>query len=125
MDLICSVLAVYTGDPVFTGAAFMAVVGGVLFGFAAMATGAYDLIAVAEEKRVLKKALIHGGINATVVIAYSIPAYRAYQAYPSLEPDTIALLVVKAALVTFMIVGNYLGGSLVLRHGVGTEKAET
>jgi hypothetical protein len=31
------------------------------------------------------------------------------------------MIIVKGALVTFMIVGNYLGGSLVLKNGVGLE----
>lgn len=123
MDLVCSFLAQYTGTPSFVDASFFAMAGGVLLGIAALITGAFDIIGVAEEKPLaLKKALIHGGINATVIIAYCLLAFRAYRVYPELVPDSTMLLVIKAGLVTFMIVGNYLGGSLVLKYGVGLER---
>ena len=122
MDLVCSIIAQYTGDQSFADASFFAMAGGVLFGFLAIITGAYDLIGVAENKPLaLRKALIHGGINATVIIGYSVLAFRAYKTFPDLSPDSLALLIIKGGLVTFMIAGNYLGGSLILKHRVGLQ----
>jgi uncharacterized membrane protein len=120
MDLVCSFLAFQTGNTSFAHAAFFAMTGGVLLGFLAIITGAYDLIGVAENKPLaLKKALVHGGINATVIIVYSVLAFRAYKAFPDLTNDALAELVVKACLITLMIAGNYIGGSLILKHRVG------
>jgi hypothetical protein len=48
-------------------------------------------------------------------------AFSAYKDFPNLESDGVAVLIVKGALVTFMMAGNYLGGSLILRHRVGLE----
>ena len=80
----------------------------------------WDLLGVAQEKPLaLQKALVHGGINTAVIIAYSFLALRAYANYPNLVGDTVALLVIKACLVTFMLAGNYMGGSLILKYRVG------
>lgn len=123
MDLICAGLAWYTGNPSFTDASYFAMVGGVGLGALAIMTGAFDLTELVESNPLaLKKALVHGGINATVVIAYSVLAFRAYETFPDLVPDGTAILIIKASLVTLMIAGNYLGGSLILKHRVGLEK---
>lgn len=120
MDLACSVLGYYTSDPAFTVAAFFSMAGAVLLGTLAVITGTWDLLAVAQEKPLaLQKAVVHGGINTAVIIVYSFLALRAYANYPNLVDDTMALLVIKACLVTFMFAGNYIGGSLILKYRVG------
>jgi uncharacterized membrane protein len=82
MDIICSFLGYYTGNPSFTDAAFFAMAGGVGFGALAIITGVFDLAVVAEHKPLsIKKALIHGGINSIVVIAYGVLVARAYQQF--------------------------------------------
>ena len=122
MDLICSALGFYNNMSVFAHAAYFALLGGVVLGALAIITGAFDLIGVAESKPLsLRKALIHGGINSTVIIAYSVIVFRAWKTYPDLVQDSIPLLIVKAALVTFMLAGNYFGGSLVLKDKIGVE----
>ena len=124
MDFACSALGYYTGNSSFTDASFFAMAGAVLFGCLAIITGTFDLVGLIEGKPLaLKKALIHGGINATVIIAYSVLAFRAWKQFPELTQDGIGLLVLKGCLVTFMIVGNYLGGSLILKHKVGLENS--
>jgi uncharacterized membrane protein len=122
MDFICAGLAFYTGNPSFTDAAFFALAGGVVLGALAIITGAFDLIGIAENKPMsVKKALIHGGINTTVVIGYSVLAFQAYKSFPDLVPDNTAVLIVKGCLVTFMLAGNYIGGSLILKDRIAVE----
>ena len=122
MDFACSLLAYYTGNASFTDAAFFAQTGGVLLGIVAIITGAFDLIGVAENKPLaLQKAFIHGGINATVILVYSVLAFRAYKDFPDLVPDGTGLLITKGCLVAFMMAGNYFGGSLILKDRVGAE----
>lgn len=119
MDLACSLLAFYTGELSFSHASFFALAGGVTMGALAIITGAFDLIGIVENKPLaVKKALIHAGINTAVICGYSVFAYRAYRAFPDLVPDTVTLLIIKGLLLTLMIAGNFLGGSLILKYGV-------
>jgi hypothetical protein len=59
--------------------------------------------------------LLHGGINSLVVIVYSLLTYLAYRKFPDIRPDGWPLIVTKACMVIFMFVGNYIGGSLILK----------
>ena len=119
MDIACSLLAFYTGDLAFAHASYFAMAGGVALGTLAIITGAIDLIGVVENKPLaVKKALIHGGINTAVICGYSVLAYRAYRDFPDLVPDTVTFLIIKGLLLTLMIAGNFLGGSLILKDGV-------
>jgi uncharacterized membrane protein len=120
MDFVCSLIAFQSGNASFAHAAFFALAGGVVLGILALITGGYDLIHVAENKPLaLKTALIHGGINGTVIMVYCVLAFRAYKAFPNLTVDSIGILILKGSMVTLMIAGNYFGGSLILKHRVG------
>ncbi len=121
MDVVCAGLALYTGNPSFQDASFFAMVGGAAFGVLAIITGTFDLTGLLEDKLALKKALVHGGINTTVVVAYSVLAFRSFKVFPDLPDDGVGMLIVKTCLVIFMIGGNYLGGSLILKHKVALE----
>jgi uncharacterized membrane protein len=123
MDFACSIIGYFTNGFSFAQASFYAMAGGVILGSCAITTGTFDLLNVINEKpSVVKKALLHGSINGTVVIAYIVLAYIAFKRYPQLEPDGIAKLILKGGLITFMIVGNYLGGSLILKDKIGIEQ---
>jgi uncharacterized membrane protein len=121
MDFICSLVGYYTGNPSFVMAAFYALIGGVGMGWLAIITGVFDLAKLAEEKNTaVKKALIHAGVNLVVLTGFSLLAYMAWQQYPHLETDTPGELTTKGILVAVMIVGNFIGGSLVLKDRVGS-----
>ncbi len=122
MDFMCSLLAFYIGDIYLTYTSFYCMMAGVVFGGMAVVTGTLDLAGVAANKpKAIKKALIHGGINVSVVIAYSLLAFIAFNKYPLIVQDDGIKLILKGALITFMIVGNYLGGSLILKDKVGID----
>lgn len=122
MDLACSIIAHTYGITSFVYASFYAMAGGVVLGFMAILAGATDLLGISKEKpQLVVKVLIHGSINATVVIAYSVIAFIAYKHYPQLLPDALLTIVLKGALVTFMIIGNYFGGNLVLKEKIGVD----
>jgi uncharacterized membrane protein len=123
MDFVCSITGYLAKDISFTQASFYALIGGAALGCAAIITGTFDLLNVLNEKTpVLRKALLHGSINSTVVIAYIVLAYVSFKKYPQLEPDRISTIFLKGGLVAFMILGNYLGGSLILKDKVAIEK---
>jgi uncharacterized membrane protein len=123
MDLVCSVLSHNMNKPSLIDAAFFAMIGGVVFGWLAIVTGTFDLLKVADEKPdLLKKVLVHGGINALVLSGYSIIFFLRYKSYPDLEPDNNLLLITKGTLVLILFLGNFLGGRLILKYKIGVEK---
>jgi len=122
MDLVCSVLYRYTAQATFTYASFFALTGGVVLGWMAVIAGAFDLKKVSESNpAVLTKAVVHGSINASMLIAYTVIFFSSYKVYPALMPDSISVTIVKAFLVLTLIIGNFLGGSLILKHKVAVE----
>lgn len=122
MELVCYGLYWYTGQPSFGTAAFYTLSGGVVLGWLATVFGAIDMIKIPQSKpEVLKKALVHGSINVSVVIVYTVFFAKLAGMYPQIQPPFVSLLVVKCLLVLFMIVGNYIGGSLILKHKLGVE----
>jgi uncharacterized membrane protein len=123
MELICYGLFFFSGKASFGDASFYSMAGAVGFGWMAVITGSFDLIALAGERsEILIKALVHGGINATVLIFYTLFLYVLYVKYPAFPVASFVMLILKLFLVIFMVVGNYLGASLVLKYGVGTQK---
>jgi uncharacterized membrane protein len=119
MDLACSVIYLFTKDVTFTNASYYSMCGGVALGWMAIIFGLFDLLNIFKSKpEAMRKALLHGGINSAVIIAYSVLAFLQYRNYPKLEPDGSSMVAIKFIIITFMIVGNYLGGSLILKDRV-------
>ncbi len=123
MEFVCYTLYYLNGDTTFGFSAFYAMTGAVVLGWAAVLFGALDLLKIPENKpAVLTKALLHGGINSSILIVYNIFAYSIFKNYPELPPAGELLLIAKALLVGLLVVGNYLGGSLVLKDKIGLEE---
>jgi uncharacterized membrane protein len=122
MDLLGSWLGLRLGDPAFTKAAFFAAVAGVIIGWMAVVFGALDLLRInSEHPTSLKKALLHGGINIIVLGGFTLLVYRSWKMYPALTTDSIMLLIIKGLLVALMIIGNFIGGSLILKDKIAVE----
>ena len=121
-EFACAFLAFYTGDKAFVHASFYAMTGGVVLGWLAITFGSLDLINVFKNKpNAVNTAIIHGSINICVVIAYTVLVYLQYENYPSLKMDSFTVLNVKAGIINLMFLGNYLGGSLILKYKVAVE----
>lgn len=113
MDLMYGALGWYTHAPSFTAAAYYALAGGVGAGWLAVAFGFVDLTRIpAERVAVQRTALLHAGINTLVIIGYSVFFLLQWR-QPVLAPAPGALLLA-------LVVGNYLGAQLVLKHRLGT-----
>lgn len=122
MDFACSIIYRYTGVQSFADASFYAMSGGAMLGWIAVIFGTFDLLAVLEKHPdAMKKALLHGGTNIVVIIVYSMLAYAQYQQASWLQTDGILILIVKAFVIALMVVGNFIGGSLILKHRVAVE----
>ena len=119
MELICYFIFYQTTSVSFANASFYAICGGVIFGWLSIITGAIDLIMIKDGGTLQAKALIHGSLNTTVVLAYSLVALSLYKHYPDPPSATVTMLLLKAGLNVLMTAGNYLGGNLVLKHKIG------
>jgi uncharacterized membrane protein len=123
MDLVCSLAGYYKEDTSFVSASFYAICGGVVLGWLAVITGVIDLVGILKNKPgSIKKAIIHGSINTTVLTGYTLLGLMAFKKYPELVADGPGKLFIKAALVAILIIGNYIGGSLILKDKIAVEK---
>lgn len=122
-EFVCSILACYTSYKMFVFSSFYAMTGGVLLGWGAAIFGALDLLDVLKEKsEAMKIGFIHGIINTCVIIFYTVLAYSHYKSYPELGADNVSVLIIKAFIISAMFLGNYFGGSLILKHGIAVDR---
>ena len=118
MDVFCSALFLLTGEILYAHASLCASVGGAALGWIAVVLGGIDLIRIpAGKTSAVKRALIHGSINTSVVIAYSVFAVLALR--HSSSEHSVLFAGAKGLVVMGMMVGNFLGGNLVLKDGLG------
>ncbi len=123
MDFVCYGLLYHTHQPSFAYTSFYALFGAVVLGWVAALFGILDILKIPPGKTdALQKALIHGGINVSIIIVYTVLAYSAYKKYPNLDDASLSLLIFKGILVGFMIIGNYIGGSLIFKYKISIEE---
>jgi len=120
MDLFLSYLFYRSGNESFGAAAYYCLIGGVVLGLLSGIVGFIDLINI-KDKTVMAAALVHGGINLTAVLIFSVFAYKEWSLYPQIERPTITIMAVKLISVLFIFVGNYLGGKLIFKHHIAIE----
>jgi uncharacterized membrane protein len=121
-ELVLYFLFYKTANASFANASYDVMLGGVLLGWLAAITGFIDLILIKENNNAAKvAALIHGSINSTVLVVYSIFVYSLYLKYPALPAATVTVLLLKALLNIIMIAGNYLGGTLIFKYKIAIE----
>ncbi len=122
-ECVCYGLLYFTGKQSFADASYYSMLGGVMMGWIAVIFGAMDLLKISRDNpKIITKAFIHGSINTIILIIYSVLVYSLYEKYPILPGADVIILVVKVILLSLLIIGNYIGASLVLKYGVGTEK---
>ena len=125
MDVFLSFFAYYNMDSTLLPAAFFCMAGGVLTGLVAILTGLIDLLLIPKNERpALATAIIHGFINATVLLFFGIFVYRSWQEYPDFNMPQMSMLVIKSVLIIVLFGGNYLGGKLIFHHHIGIKNPE-
>jgi uncharacterized membrane protein len=96
MDFVCYGLLYYTHQASFADASFYALIGAVVSGWLAAIFGMSDIIKIPREKvDAMQKALIHGSINVSVIIVYTILAFKVYKQYPTLPAASLSFLLLK------------------------------
>lgn len=117
MDVVFGGIAEYSPNEKLYYAAYYCLVGGVIGGWAAIVSGLYDLfryqLTQGEE---VKTAMLHGGIQATVIFGYTFTLSAEYNHPLYIENAPLWLWITKGVLIVFMLAGNYFGGELLLRY---------
>lgn len=122
MEFTCCILYYVNRDTSYAFASLYGMAGGVLLGWVAALSGMMDLLKIPVNKeKVQSQAFIHGAIQGTVLIAYTVFLYMAWKKYPGPQEISLVSLIGKGLLIITMIAGNYLGGNLILRYKVGIE----
>ncbi len=120
MDLVCSFLALQTNGAGLKEASFCALSGGVGLGWLAVVFGTWDMWKI-KDVEVKIKALVHGGINISVLTGYTVLVATAIKQYPQLPTDSWVKVILKLMLVVILLVGNHLGGSLILKYKIAVQ----
>jgi uncharacterized membrane protein len=117
-SLICDLIYRFVSqDPAWSTVALYTMVGGIVGALAAAIPGLIDLLSLRPGAR--NTALLHMGINLTVVLLYVINAFVRVKAGDS-QDLPVWLSVVAIAL---LIVSGWLGGKMVYLQGVAVEAA--
>ncbi len=92
---------------------------GAVMGWLALIFGVIELLQIQQLKEPFKIALIHGGLNSIWVSIFTILAGIQFKYYPMIPLPSLAQVIIEIAVVLMMFYSNYLGGQLVLKHGIG------
>lgn len=97
---------------------------GLAGGLAAVVFGLIDYAKLSEKPDQFRLASWHASIQFVVLVIFGIIAGLKFQSYPDLEaPDFLEMGIMGAAVIA-MLIGNYLGGELVLKYRVGSIEGE-
>lgn len=122
LDFLVVILSRYINLPGLLNFSFYSIVAASVFGWMAVVFGAFDLLSVYEKyPGAVKHTLWHGGLNILVITTYSLLAFIQYKHYPNLQADSISIIIIKALMILLLIIGNFIGGNLILKHKVGIE----
>ena len=120
MDLAMNVLYNITGNTSFYEAGFYSLIGGVAIGLLAVLTGVLELFTIPKtDKKAIALALYLGFLNGFIIVIFAIITYKAWQIFPSPYLTDKKGIIIKAILVIFLFVGNYMGGRLIYKHHIG------
>jgi len=123
MDAALQFIGYNQNEPMFAKAAFYCMVAGVLIGYLAMITGLIDLLKISDRKSpAFGSALIHGFINGSLILVYTVFVYKGWKGHPQIGLPAMTVLFVKAVLIITLFVGNFLGGKLIYTYHVGIKE---
>ena len=120
MNLALGIIAYTSENPVFSQSAFFCLAGGAGMGILTVLTGLLDLVHISKSnKKAIATVIYHAGINAPVILIYTVLAYKEWNLYPAIPAPTVGNLVFKGVLVVILFAGNYFGGQLIYKFHAG------
>jgi uncharacterized membrane protein len=102
---------------------FFCGVAGVALGLLALLFGAGDLLKIETKSKAFTKALLHGGLNLTWLLVFSVIVGIDFKTYPQINLPSIGEILIKICVVIGMLYSNFLGGELVLKFDIGKPSA--
>ena len=102
--------------------AFYSLILGTTSAIFAAGFGAMDLIKIKNDQAILRKALLHGGLNVLWLMIFSVIAGIQLKQFPEINILNLWLIILKVSIVAGLFYSNFLGGELVLRYGVGRKE---
>lgn len=109
-------------EPQLFSASLYVILLGLAGGLAAVIFGLIDYIRLSRQPQKFRLASWHASIQLVVLVLFGIIAGLKFPLYPDLEPPKILEMSIMGAAVIAMLVGNYLGGELVITHRVGIDE---
>lgn len=123
MDTVLGFFGYYTQDEMFAKAGFYCLAAGVMMGYLAMIPGLTDLLKLANAKSpAVSTAFLHALINGSLILVFSVFAYKGWKAYPLTSIPSMTMLIAKSILIIILFVGNFLGGKLIYNYRVGIKE---
>jgi uncharacterized membrane protein/nitrite reductase/ring-hydroxylating ferredoxin subunit len=117
---IFDLIGASSGNATLWGAGWYCMIAGLVFGFCAAVPGLIDLLGVVPPNSSGRnRGWLHGGLNATILIAFIWMAV--YRGSAAAQPDALALLVQGCAVITLGFSG-WLGGTLAYRNQIGIDR---
>ncbi len=114
---VLDTVALMGGDGAAAQAGLYAMAGGLAGGVPAAVFGAIDYFTIAPTSSAWKAASIHAGLNLAWLSTFAVLV--ALRLQPAHAAVSVAGVLTSWFCVAGMIVSNFLGGEVVLRHGIG------
>lgn len=102
--------------------AFYCFAAGAGSGTAAMIFGLIDYMNLATYNRLFKKAGKHALLQLTAFLLFAIALIIKLPEFPDIQAPSIGILILEAVGIAVMARGNFIGGDLVYKDGVGTNR---
>jgi uncharacterized membrane protein len=118
MDFIFVLASQYFGLDVLATTGYYCLLAGVIFGWLAVFTGVIDffIYLLNAESVQMKKGIIHACIETTMLLGFTFVLSVEYKHAEYQIHNPTNWLLIKAALIFMLFVGNFYGGELVLRY---------
>ena len=122
MSVVFDLASIYFEDNNLSLFSFYSAAAGITLGWFALIFGIIDLLKIESQPKAFSKALLHGGLNLTWLIIFSVFVGIDFKTYPQINFPNILEVVVKIWTVIGILFSNFLGGELVLRFNIGKKK---
>ncbi|MDX1617816.1 MAG: DUF2231 domain-containing protein [Balneolaceae bacterium] len=118
-SLLFDLAGLWLSKPTLYAASFYCIGTGLAGGTLAAAFGLVDYVRLKNRQKLFQKASLHALLQFSVLILFAVVFGLRYERTSELAAPEITEIAVSGLGVLAMIVGNYLGGDLVFRYGVG------
>lgn len=117
-----SLLSYIQKDSIISLFNFYVICIGTVIGWVALIFGFNDLLKIQDNKKAFNTGIIHGSLNTLWLSVFSVLGGIQIKYYPLIPTPSLTVVIIEIIVVLSMLYSNHLGGRLVLRYGVGTER---